>query len=100
MLHEMWQESGKKPDALANRPTLHKRWNIPYSIWVEISGSRNYHAAGAAEIPFSEFFLWAIAHDYTKAELVCMWEDVHTVDRVWLSEAAKIRKEQAPAKKP
>lgn len=52
-----------------------------------MSGSRRYHAGGAAEIPFSEFYLWATAHGYTSEELVSMWEDVHKYDVVWLEVA-------------
>ena len=104
MLMDMWEETGIKPSTLVNRPVLANRWEIPHVVWLELSGSRNYTAAGAAEIPFSEFYFWANAHSYTKAELVSMWEDVHTVDKVWLSESnryaeAKRNTESQPAKK-
>lgn len=53
---------------------------------------------GAAEIPFSEFFLWSLAHDYDRSEMECMWEDVHTIDKAWLDEVTK--KQKAQAEKP
>ena len=54
----------------------------------EVSGSRRYHAGGAAEIPFSEFYLSATAHSYTNDELTSMWEDVHKYDVIWLDVAS------------
>lgn len=99
MLSEMWEETGEKPPALSNRPELDKHWRIPYQVWLELSGSRNYTMGGAAEIPFSEFFLWAHAHGYSKLEMQSMWEDVHTVDRVWLHETQKKAEAEKPAAK-
>lgn len=101
MLTEMWEETGVKPATLVNRPTLLERWNIPYKVWIEISGSRNYTAGGPAEIPFSEFFLWAYAHNYERLEMELMWEDVHAIDKVWLNETgerAKAEREAAARK--
>lgn len=85
----MWEETGVKPPALENQPVLSQRWVIPHGVWKELSGSRNYTPGGLAEIPFSEFFLWAWAHDYTKAEIQSMWEDVHAIDVAWLEEHTK-----------
>jgi hypothetical protein len=85
MLHEIWEETGNKPDSLSNRPTLKELWITPYNVWRELSGSRNYTAGGLAEIPFSEFFLWALAHRYSLDEMASMWEDVHVIDVEWLS---------------
>lgn len=99
MLLEIWEETGTKPPALAARPELARRWVIPYEVWVDLSGSRNYHAGGFAEIPFSEFFLWAVAHRYTPAELECMWEDIHAIDKIWLTLQAETQKESTEKQK-
>jgi len=97
MLQEVWEETGIKPPALTTQPTLVSRWSIPYKVWVELSGSRNYHMGGAAEIPFSEFFMWALAHRYTPLEMECMWEDVHVIDKVWLGAQADHKKDTQEA---
>ena len=99
MLTEMWEDTGVKPPALENRPKLIERWNYPYRVWLELAGSRRYTAGGAAEIPFSEFYLWAVAHNYDRAEMECMWEDLHIIDKVWLQEITKIQKAQAESAK-
>ena len=89
MLNEVWEATGEKPVALANRPELTDRWHGPHIVWAELSGSRNYTAGGVAEIPFSEFFLWAVAHEYTKAQIQSMWEDLHLFDHTWVRENQK-----------
>lgn len=99
MLTEMWEETGTKPPALESRPQLKQRWVIPHEVWRELSGSRNYTPGGLAEIPFSEFFLWAWAHDYTKSEMQSMWEDVHIIDVAWLEEQAKVQEAERATKK-
>lgn len=98
MLQEIWEETGNQPKSLANRPTLDPIWLQPYKVYVELSGSRNYSFGGAAEIPFSEFFLYATAHDYTHAEMRCMWEGLHSVDTTFLREQQK-RDEERKANK-
>ena len=80
---------GTKPAALVSKPTMDDRWRIPYAIWREVEGSRNYTAGGPAELPFSEFYLWAHAHNYSHSELTSMWEDVHAIDLCWLKEYDK-----------
>jgi len=90
---------GIKPEALVNRPELAERWHIPYRVWKEVDGSRNYTPAGLAEIPFSEFFLWAIAYKYTLTELTSMWEDVHRIDVAWLLEHGKRQEAKQKAAK-
>lgn len=103
MLNEIWEATRQIPQALDRRPILADRWTEPYKVWAELSGSRNYTAGGAAGIPFSEFFLWAVAFRYSREELEYMWEDVHHIDVVWLSETTKrakaeIAQKQAQAK--
>lgn len=99
MLKQIWEETGVKPPALVTRPQLIERWNQPYRVWIELTGSRRFHTAGAAEIPFSEFFLWAYAHQYDRQEMECMWEDVHIIDKAWLDVVAKNQKAQAETAK-
>lgn len=89
MLSEIWEATGEKPAALVNRPELNERWRYPHLVWSELSGSRNYTAGGVAEIPFSEFYLWAVAHEYTKSQMQFMWEDLHLFDRTWVHENQK-----------
>jgi len=78
---------------LASKPELIERWNIPYRIWNELSGSRRYTAAGPAGIPFSEFFAWALMNGYTREEMRNMWEDVHLLDRTYLNVVPKFTKD-------
>lgn len=97
MLQDIWQETGEKPAALANRPELKERWVLTQRVWSELSGSRNYTAGGLAEIPFSEFYLWAVAHEYTKAQMQSTWEDVHLFDKAWVGEHQKKASEEREA---
>lgn len=46
------------PYALRNRPKLNQFQQVYFDAYNEISGSRQYHSAGAAEIPYSEKILW------------------------------------------
>lgn len=98
MLTEIWEETGQKPAALANRPTLASKWDFPHRVWSELSGSRNYTPGGVAEIPFSEFYMWATAHEYTKSEMQSMWEDLHVFDSIWVSENRKRSQKDAEDK--
>lgn len=99
MLQEIWRETGQIPKALDSRPVLSERWAEPYKVWAELSGSRNYTAGGPAGIPFSEFFLWALAYGYTREEMTCMWEDMKCIDTTWLAETAKRAKDEMERKK-
>ena len=91
---------GTKPAALVNKPQLDQRWHIPYAIWQKVEGGRNYTAGGPAELPFSEFYLWAQAYNYTNSELTCMWEDVHVIDTCWLREYGKKQEAKQKAQQP
>lgn len=99
MLLEMADETGVVPPALAKRPELDESWHFPQQIWRELNGSRRYHAAGAAGIPFSEFYLWARAYQFSTLELVDNWESVHRYDEIWLDEQTIWQKSQSDQKK-
>lgn len=54
---------------------------------------------GPAEIPFSEIFLWCLAQGFTKEDTGDLWEELHRIDMIWLSEYSKNRKLQEDSKK-
>jgi hypothetical protein len=83
---------GIVPSALKNRPTLAERWLYARSVWSELHGSRRYTMSGPANIPFSEYALYASIHGFTEAEMVEVWEDFRLIDICWLDEVAKHQK--------
>lgn len=46
------------PYALRNRPVLNQFQKAYFDAYNEIAGSRQFHSAGAAEIPYSAKILW------------------------------------------
>ena len=46
------------PYALRNRPKLNMFQQVYFDAYNDLSGSRQYHSAGAAEIPYSEKIKW------------------------------------------
>lgn len=85
----MQEDSGIVPRALATRPTLSQRWVFPKSVYDELSGSRRYTMNGAANIPISEYDVYAKGYGFSKTEWQEVWEDVTLIDSLWLSEANK-----------
>lgn len=53
---------------------------------------------GPAGIPFSEFYLWAYAHNFSRTDLTDLWESVHRYDEIWLDEQALWQKSQSDQK--
>lgn len=57
-LMDIEEDTGETPPALKFRPVL-TQWQQPFmSAFHELSGSRNYHMAGAANIPISEILAY------------------------------------------
>jgi hypothetical protein len=83
------------PPALKNRPELVKRWKYAKEVFSDLSGSRRYTANGPANIPISEYSHYATGYGIKGEYWQTLWEDVQTIDSVWLSEVRKI---QQPAK--
>ena len=84
-LLEVQKDTGATPSALLNRPSLVERWQFADEVFSELSGSRQYTMGGPANIPFSEFYLYAIAHNFTGQELVEVWDDLRQIDNAWLA---------------
>lgn len=95
----MWDETGVQPKALRDEPQLLDCWVYPYKTWSALSSSRNYNTAGPAGIPFSEFFLWALAHGYTLEDMADTWPAIHIVDETWCSVLAQRRSDEAERRK-
>lgn len=85
----MQEESGITPKALQDRPTLIKRWHFSKEVFDDLGGSRRYTAGGAANIPFSEFYLYAQMHGFDSWDMVDIWEDLKTIDNIWLPKVAE-----------
>lgn len=85
----MEEETGITPKALQDRPELHRRWHYVKEVFDDLSGSRNYTMGGAANIPFSEFYLYAQAYGFSSGDLIDVWQDLRIVDSIWLSKSAE-----------
>ncbi len=85
----MQEETGITPKALLDRPVLVDRWHYPKEVFEDLGGSRRYTAGGAANIPFSEFYLYALAYKFEPDEMVDVWEDLKLIDSIWLSKVAE-----------
>ena len=85
----MEEETGIIPKALQDRPELHRRWDYAKEVFDDLGGSRRYTAGGAANIPFSEFYLYAKAHNFDSEDLIDVWQDLRIVDSIWLSKVAE-----------
>lgn len=88
----MQEETGIEPKALKDRPTLCERWHYPMQVFEELSGSRQYSFDGEANIPISEYDVYARGYGFSPTEWVEVWEDLAVIDTVWLTEVAKKRK--------
>jgi hypothetical protein len=91
LLLEMQSEMGVTPKALENQPTLNRRWEFTKEVFNELTGSRRYTSGGPANIPISEYKVYAKAYGFSQTEFTEYWEDLQVVDSVWLSELAKKR---------
>lgn len=94
----MWEDTGTKPDAIANRPTLIDRWQLPLSIWKQLKGSRPPAMSGATRIPFSEFFLFCFTHSISREDMQWLWEDFHKLDDTWADLSTKNQEASTPKK--
>lgn len=88
----MQEKTGIEPRALKDRPSLSRRWVYPKLVFDDLSGSRRYTASGPANIPISEYGVYAKAYGITGHQWIEVWEDLSIVDTVWLSEIAKKQK--------
>ena len=84
-LLDIQKETGTTPSALVNRPVLAERWQFADEVFSELSGSRRFTMGGPANIPFSEFYLYAVAHSFSRQETVEVWDDLRQMDNAWLS---------------
>ena len=87
----MWEDTGVIPPALANRPVLPEHLNWTYSVWGQLSGSRQQGAGGQSLIAFSEVALYGLVHGFTVLELTDLWDTLHRIDKAWHSEVTKIQ---------
>lgn len=94
-LHQMWEDTGVIPPALANRPVLLEHLLWTYRIWGQLSGSRQQGMKGHSLIAFSEVALYGLAHSFTNLELADLWDDLHRIDKAWHCEVTKIQEAQA-----
>lgn len=94
----MWQDTGNKPDALTNRPTLVERWQLPLQLWKKLKGSRPPAMSGATRVPFSEFFFFCFANSLSREDTVWLWEDFSKLDETWADLANKKHEAAAPKK--
>ena len=67
----------------------------PKAVFDELSGSRRFTMNGPANIPISEYDVYARGYGFSYLEWQDIWADVSLIDSVWLSEIAK---KQAAAK--
>jgi len=95
MLLEIQERDGIVPKALESRPILNDRWVYSKSVFDELSGSRRFTMNGPANIPISEYDVYARGYGFSRLEWASVWEDVSIIDSIWLSEIAK---KQAAAK--
>ena len=68
------------------------------SVFENLSGSRQAKFSGVGEIPFSEFFVYAIALGYRGADLTDLWDSVHTIDQIFVEKVTEIHKSSTPKK--
>lgn len=103
MLEEIREESGITPQALLNRPTLDQIWVYPLKVWRELSADRSYISGGMgavpSTIPFSVIMLYCSTAGMTRAEAWDIWQELSTIDSIWLSINSKKRKAQADQNK-
>jgi hypothetical protein len=92
----MQEESGITPKALLDRPELNQRWHFAKDTFDALGGSRRYTAGGPANIPFSEFYLYAKAYAFEDSDTTEVWEDLKLLDTIWLS---KVAEKQAASQK-
>ena len=85
----MQEETGITPKALLDRPVLEQRWSYPRQVFDDLGGSRRYTAGGAANIPFSEFYLYSKAYGFEPDEVTDVWEDLKLIDSIWLSKTTE-----------
>lgn len=85
----MQEQTGIVPKALENRPILAERWIYPKSVFDELTGSRRFTMNGPANIPISEYDVYARGYEFTRKEWQEVWEDISLIDSIWLSEIAK-----------
>ena len=85
----MEEKEGITPKALKDRPILHKRWHYPKQVFDELTGSRQYTTNGPANIPISEYDVYARGYGFSRQEWRDVWEDMSLIDSIWLSELAK-----------
>lgn len=85
----MQEETGITPKALLDRPVLEQRWAYAKEIFDDLGGSRRYTAGGAANIPYSEYFLYATAHRFSSEDLIDYWQDLKLIDSIWLSKTTE-----------
>ncbi len=80
---------GITPKALQNRPVLDQRWHFANTVFNALTGSRRYTAGGPANIPISEYDVYARGYGFTAMEWRDTWEDLQVIDSIWLTEVAK-----------
>lgn len=85
----MAEETGIVPKALLNRPKLDSRWTFSKEVFDELSGSRRYTPNGPANIPISEYDRYAAGYGLKGQMWIDTWEDISTIDSIWLSELSK-----------
>lgn len=90
-LLDMHEETGTMPEALQKRPHLEQIWQFPYTIWQELSGSRQQRFQGIGEIPFSEVALYCKVYEFTNLETQDTWEAVHLIDLIWVNQVQKLK---------
>ena len=86
------------PECLEKRPVLAKDLVFPYSVWQELSGSRQQSFSGIGLIPFSEFFLYCYAHGFDRSDTVDLWKTTHLIDVIFVNELSKSQESKKPAK--
>lgn len=99
----MRDETGITPKALLNRPVLDQIWTYPLKIWRELSADRSYISGGMGAIPgtipFSVIMLYCSVAGMTRSEAWEVWQELSTIDSIWLSINSKKRKAQAAQNK-
>lgn len=56
--------------------------------------------AGVAEIPFSEFFFYALAHELDRESVRWLWDDFHTLDKTWVGLTNEEQRKKSEKPKP
>lgn len=88
----MHEETGIEPKALKERPVLNQRWVFAKGVFDDLSGSRQYTAGGPANIPISEYDVYARGYGFSRTEWTDTWEDLALIDTLWLIEVGKKQK--------